>query len=70
MMEFVFEESPWEQLLKNTGDSISAAQLLTVLEGEAESDWKDAFAELNESRIRLDISDLPKTMGSGEIWQT
>ena len=34
MMEFVFEESPWEQLLKNTGDSISAAQLLTVLEGE------------------------------------
>ena len=67
MMEFVFEESPWEQLLKNTGDSISAAQLLTVLEGEAESVWEDAFAELNESRIRLDISDLPKTMGSGEM---
>ena len=67
MMEFVFEESPWEQVLKNTGDSISAAQLLTVLEGEAESVWEDAFAELNESRIRLDISALPKTMGSGEM---
>ena len=67
MMEFVFEESPWEQVLKNTGDSISAAQLLTVLEGEAESVWEDAFAALNESRIRLDISSLPKTMGSGEM---
>ena len=67
MIEFVFEESPWEQVLKNTGDSISAAQLLTVLEGEAESVWEDAFAALNESRIRLDISSLPKTMGSGEM---
>ena len=67
MMEFVFEESPWEQVLKNTGDSISAAQLLTMLEGEAESVWEDAFAALNESHIRLDISALPKTMGSGEM---
>ena len=66
MMEFVFEESHWEQVLKNAGDRVAATQLLALLEGEEEYVWEDAFSLLNESHICLDISSLPKTMGSGE----
>ena len=66
MMDFVFEESPWEQVLKNAGDRIAATQLLALLEGEEEYVWEDAFALLNESHTCLDISSLPKTMGTGE----
>lgn len=66
MMEFVFEESHWERVLKNAGDQIPATQLLALLEGEEEYVWEDAFSLLNELHIGLDISCLPKTLGSGE----
>ena len=66
-IEFDFEESPWDvtrDTLKN-GGSISAARFLTLMEGEAEDAVMDALMDLNERRIRLDITDLPK-MAAGE----
>ena len=66
MLDFTFEESPWEQVLNNAGNSILATQMLALLEGEEEDVWEDAFAVLNEKHIQLDISGLPKNMGSGE----
>ena len=47
MNEFVFkyERSPWELALDrlHRGDQISAARFLTLLEGEEEYAWEEAF---------------------------
>ena len=67
-IEFDFEESPWEATrdsLKN-GSSLSAARFLTLMEGESEDAVMDALQELQDRRIRLDISDLPKFSADGE----
>lgn len=66
MLDFTFEESTWERALSAMTDSISAAEFLALMEGEDETALEDAFAALNEKRIRLDITTLPKTTGTGE----
>ena len=69
MMEFTFEESPWEQALQSlrAGDSISALKLLTLMEGEPEEVLEDALLALEEKHIGLDISDLPAVQTGGEL---
>lgn len=66
---FEFEQSPWEVTLETMrpGDSLSAARLLTLLEGEEESAVEEAFQVMEQKRIHLDISELPRDYGSGEI---
>ena len=68
MNEFIFEESPWELTMNSLkkGGSISTVRFLTLLEGEPEEALEDAFLELEARKIKLDISDLPKTVGTGE----
>ena len=66
MMEFTFEESVWERELSGLGEFVSAVRFLALLEGEDENTVEEAFASLNARRIRLDISELPKTSGTGE----
>jgi len=67
-LEFSFEQSPWEAFLmtKQMGDTVSAAQLLTLLEGEEEQAVEDALEDLETGGMLLDISDLPKSGGTGE----
>ena len=67
-LEITFEESPWEAFLRTRrpGDSVSAANFLAMLEGEEEQAVEDALADLEESCLQLDISDLPKAGGTGE----
>lgn len=67
-LDYSFEESPWERYLrtKQAGDVISAANLLAILEGEEEQSFEDALQELEMACMKLDISDLPKTAGTGE----
>jgi len=69
MMEFEFEESPWELTIKALpfGGSISAARFLTLLEEESEDAVEAAFEDLEQKRIALDIGDLPKPAVTGEI---
>ena len=64
-LEFTFAPSPWETALENVtpGSSVSAAQLLTLLEGE--EDWEDLVRFLNEKHITPDISTLPKLPNTG-----
>lgn len=66
---FTFEESPWELTLGTLkkGDSLSAARFLTLLEGSGEDAVEDAFRDLLERGVSLDISDLPASFGSGEL---
>lgn len=67
-LEFSFEQSPWEAFLrtKGMGDVISAANLLTMLEGEDEQAVEDALQDLETGCMVLDVSDLPRTAGAGE----
>ena len=67
-LDVTFEQSPWEMALDecSSGTSLSAARLLTLLEGESESDVEEAFQELERRRIMPDLSDLPKAAGVGE----
>lgn len=68
ILEYSFEESPWESFLqtKQMGDTVSAANLLALLEGEDEAFVEQALQDLETACMHLDISDLPKTAGSGE----
>ena len=67
-IEFDFDESPWLltlNTLKN-GGRIGAARFLTIMEGEEEDALTDAFHDMEQRRITLDISDLPKSAAVGE----
>lgn len=69
-LAFSFEQSPWEVFLaaKHPGDTISAANLLTLLEGEEEEALEDALLELETGGMELDISSLPKeSMGEAAL---
>ena len=66
--DFSFEESPWEMTLGALMKTkrISASRFLTLLEGESEDAVENALADLENYRITLDISDLPKATAVGE----
>lgn len=67
-LDFSFEESPWETYIEgfSAGESVSAARLLTLLEGEEEEAVEDAFAALEARDLGLDLTDLPKTGANGQ----
>lgn len=67
-LEFSFEPSRWETWLrtKQMGDSVSAAELLTLLEEDSEQAVEDALQEIEMACMALDISGLPRNVFSGE----
>ena len=68
MNDFVFEATPWELALDEmqVGGTLSAARFLTLLEGESEEAVEDAFTDLADAHVTLDLSELPHTLGTGE----
>ena len=62
-LDFTFESSAWEEYIDGAGTSVSAAQLLTLLEGESEQDFEDCMLLLEHRGIALDVSDLPRPTG-------
>ena len=67
-IEFDFEETPWERVLDRLSPEscFSASQFLTLMEGEDDTAVEEAFQDLEDRGITLDISDLPKASGTGE----
>ena len=67
-LDFSFEPDPWEtfRMSLTMGDTVSASQILTLLEGEDGQALEDALQELETACVKLDISDLPKNGGTGE----
>ncbi len=67
-MNFTFDDAPWEQAIAKAAEHgrISAVQFLTLMEPEEETAVEDAFAELSDLQVELDISELPKHTASGE----
>ena len=66
-LDFSFVLSPWETYLQKLqlGDSVSAANLLTLLEGEEEQAVEEALQHIEDGCMVLDLTDLPKG-ASGE----
>ena len=60
-LDFTFDTAPWEQYLysRQMGDTVSAAQLLTLLEGEEEQAVEDALQRIEEACMVLDLTGLP-----------
>ena len=67
MSEFIFEQRPWEEDLLSVTDSISAARLLTLLEGETEESAEDAMDMLAQKQVSIDLDTLPKAPASGDL---
>ena len=65
-LEFEFEAAPWEALLDAASDTVSAPELLALLEGETEEEFEDALLALEQRGLALDISDLPRSVSGGE----
>lgn len=67
-LEFSFEPDPWDtfRMSLNMGDTVSATQILTLLEGEDGQALEDALQDLETACVGLDISDLPKNGGTGD----
>ena len=67
-LDFSFEPSPWEAWLrtKQMGDSVSAAELLTLLEEEPQQAAEDALQEMEMACMTLDISGLSRNVAAGE----
>ena len=67
-LEFSFEQTPWEAFLmsKGMGDTVSAATLLSLLEGDDEQQLEDALQDLETGCLVLDVAELPKVGGTGE----
>ncbi len=67
-LEFSFEPDLWEtfRMSLTMGDTVSASQILTLLEGEDGQTLEDALQELETACVKLDVSDLPKNGGTGD----
>ena len=67
-LEFSFEESPWEKYFSRLqeDEAVDASAMLTLLEGEDEESFEEAFRMMEESDHWLDISDLPRPAYTGE----
>lgn len=67
-LDFTFETAPWEQYVYSLqmGDKVSAAQLLTLLEGEEEQAVEDALQRIEEACMEMDLTGLPQTGAAGE----
>ena len=67
MEDMTFELSPWERFLEDlVNKSIPAVDLLTMFEGETDEALDEAFLDLEDASVAIDLSDLPRNMGSGE----
>ncbi len=69
MMDFTFEQRPWELLLDRLpqGSSPSAARFLNLMEQEPEEDFEDALTLLDDRDILLNVSDLPAMSAGGDL---
>ncbi len=67
--EFSYAYHPWEMALTKLpeGAFVSAARLLTLLEGEEEEEVQAALEYMEQQRIALDAGELPAISASGEL---
>ena len=61
-LDYAFGQAPWEVLLssRKEGDTLQAGNLLAILEGESAETAEEAFQAVENRRLLLDVSGLPK----------
>lgn len=71
MIDIQFEQSPWEAYLNSCkdGESISAWNLISMLEDEDDEAVEDAFRIIQQKRLVPDLSALPRTIAAGQAAQ-
>ena len=69
MMEFMFDTPAWVLALDalRPGTDLSAVRFLTMMEQETEEDFAEALEILRQRDIRLDVAELPRLGGSGDL---
>lgn len=67
--DYSFEPSAWETVLDGipAGGKLSAVRFLTLMEPESEEVVSEALQLLQDRDIILDVSELPKSFGTGEV---
>lgn len=67
-LDFSFEEKPIDAILASldAGDTISAAELLTLLEDEDEDGTEDILLDIEQRGLVIDLSTLPRAAAMGE----
>ena len=67
-LDISFEENPWQtyRMTLQMGDTVSAATLLTLLEGYSDEVLEDALQDMEEGCLNLSIAALARGFGSGE----
>jgi len=67
-LDISFEENPWQsyRMTLQMGDKVSAATLLTMLEGYSDEVLEDALQDMEEGCINLTLDGLTRGIGSGE----
>ena len=67
-INIAFGKHPFANVLSGlkAGETLPASVLLTLLDGESEEIFREAFDHLDDMGVSLDISDLPKAPGTGE----
>ncbi len=68
-MEFIFEKSPLEQLLEliDSGDKISALELLNQIQDLSDEEAEEILLGLEEHHIVVDVSDIPQYWNDEKI---
>ena len=65
--DMILELSPWEAWVEDHCDgSITAAELLTMFETESDEALDEAFLDLEDASVSIDLSGLPRNAASGE----
>ena len=69
MMDFIFEDFPWEQTVAalNPGDTINALELLTLLEEADEDTALEVLDELEQKGVALSLENLPNLPTGGNM---
>ena len=67
-MDFSFEPTAWDRfrLTLQLGDTVCAADLLTMLENESDEALEDALQDMEEGGLILSIRQLPRQNGTGD----
>lgn len=67
-LDFSFEAAPWEAYIRGCeeNDNVSGSYLLTLMEGEEEAAFEEAFQMLEDMTVQLDLTDLPRPAYFGE----
>ena len=65
--DMILELSPWESWVEDHDNgSITAAELLTMFETEGDEALDEAFLDLEDASVTIDLSGLPRNTASGE----